>query len=53
MAGTISIIGPLLIAAIVRWRGLPERLGYAGLAIGVLLGAARTLSGLPQLIGGL
>jgi hypothetical protein len=50
---TISIAGPLLIAAIVRWRGFPEMLGYASLAVGVLLGAARTLSGLPQLIGGL
>ena len=53
VVGTISIIGPLLVAAIVRWRGLPEMLGYASLAVGVLLGAARTLSGLPQLIGGL
>lgn len=49
---TISIIGPLLIAAFARWRGLPEMLGYASLAVGVLLGAARTLSGLPRLIGG-
>jgi hypothetical protein len=50
---TISIVGPLLVAAVVRWRGLPEVLGYASLLIGVLLGAVRTLSGLPQLIGGL
>ena len=50
---TISIVGPLLIAAIVRWRGFPEMLGYASLTVGVLLGAARTLSGLPQLLGGL
>jgi hypothetical protein len=28
-------------------------LGYASLAAGVLIGAARPLSGLPQLIGGL
>jgi hypothetical protein len=50
---TITIIAPLAAAAIVRWRGLPEMLGYASLAAGVLIGAARTLSGLPQLIGGL
>jgi hypothetical protein len=50
---TITIVGPLLVAAIVRWRGLPEVIGYASLAVGVLLGAARTLSGLPQLLAGL
>lgn len=49
----ITIVGPLLAAAIVRWRGLPELFGYASLAAGVLLGAARTLSGLPELIAGL
>jgi hypothetical protein len=49
---TITIVGPLIIAAIVRWRGLPEVVGYASLAVGVLLGAARTLSGLPQLLAG-
>ncbi|MGH2492647.1 MAG: hypothetical protein ACRDF9_14210 [Candidatus Limnocylindria bacterium] len=49
---TIMIVGPLLAAAIVRWRGLPEVFGYASLAVGVLLGAARTLSGIPPLIVG-
>lgn len=49
---TITIVGPLLVAAVVRWRGLPEAFGYASLAAGVLLGAARTLSGLPELIAG-
>lgn len=50
---TITIVGPLLAAAIVRWRGLPEVFGYASLAAGVLLGAARTLTGLPELLAGL
>jgi hypothetical protein len=50
---TITIAGPLATAAIVRWRGLPEMLGYASLAAGVLIGALRTLSGLPELIFGL
>lgn len=50
---TITIVAPLAAAAIVRWRGLPEMLGYASLAAGVLIGAARTLSGLPQLLAGL
>jgi hypothetical protein len=49
---TITIVGPLVAAAIVRWRGLPELFGYASLAAGVLLGAARTLSGLPELLAG-
>ncbi len=49
---TITIVGPLAAAAIVRWRGLPEVVGYASLAAGVLIGAARTLSGLPQLLAG-
>ena len=50
---TFVIVAPLFVAAIVRWRRSPQMLGYASLAVGVLLGAARTLSGLPQLIGGL
>lgn len=50
---TVTIVGPLLAAAIVRWRGLPEVLGHASLAAGVLFGAVRTLSGLPELIAGL
>jgi hypothetical protein len=50
---TITIVAPLAAAAIIRWRGLPEMLGYASLAAGVLVGAARTLSGLPELLAGL
>jgi hypothetical protein len=49
---TIAIVGPLLVAAIVRWRGLPEIVGQASLVAGLLFGATRTLSGLPQLIAG-
>jgi hypothetical protein len=49
---TITIVGPLLVAAIVRWRGFPEVLGYASLAAGVLIGAARTFSGLTPLLAG-
>jgi hypothetical protein len=50
---TVTIVAPLAVAAIVRWRGLPEMLGYASLAAGALIGAARTLSGVPHLIFGL
>lgn len=50
---TITIVAPLAAAAVVRWRGLPEVFGFASLAAGVLIGAARTLSGLPQLVAGL
>lgn len=49
---TIMIVGPLFVAAIVRWRGLPIVFGYASLAAGVLLGAARTLSAIPPLLVG-
>jgi hypothetical protein len=48
----ILIVGVLLIPAIVRWRGLPRAIGYASLAGVVLIGAARTLSGLPSLLRG-
>ncbi len=47
---TLLIVVPLIVAAIVRWRALPERLGYASLVAGVLLGAVRTLTGLRELI---
>jgi hypothetical protein len=48
----ILIAAVLLVPAIVRWRGLPRAVGYASLAGMVLLGAARTLSGLPGLLRG-
>lgn len=47
------IVAVLLVPAIVRWRDLPPAIGYASLVLVLILGAARTLSGLPQLIGGL
>jgi hypothetical protein len=49
---SILIMAVLLIPAIVRWRGLPRVVGYASLAGMLLLGAARTLSGLPELLRG-
>lgn len=49
---SILILAVLLVPAIVRWRGLPRAIGYASLAGMVLLGAARTLSGLPSLLAG-
>jgi hypothetical protein len=48
----ILVAAVLLLPAIVRWRGLPRAIGYASLAGMVLLGAARTLSGLPGLLRG-
>jgi hypothetical protein len=48
----ILVLAVLLVPAIVRWRGLPRAIGYASLAGVVLLGAARTLSGLPSLFRG-
>ena len=48
----ILIAGVVLSPAIVRWRGLPQAIGYASLAGMVLFGAARTLSGLPSLLRG-
>lgn len=48
----ILIAAVLLVPAIVRWRGLPRVIAYASLAGVVLLGAARTLSGLPSLLRG-
>lgn len=49
---SILIVAVLLVPAIVRWRGLPRVIGYASLAGMLLLGAARTLSGLPELLRG-
>jgi lysylphosphatidylglycerol synthetase-like protein (DUF2156 family) len=48
----IVIVAVLLVPAVVRWRGLPLAIGYASLAAVLLLGAARTLSGLPELLAG-
>lgn len=48
----ILIVATLLVPAIVRWRGLPRVIGYASLAAVLLFGAARTLSGLPDLVRG-
>lgn len=49
----IAIVGALLVPAFVRWRGLPPAIGYATLVGAVVLGGARTLSGLPSLVVGL
>jgi hypothetical protein len=48
----VAVVAVLLVPAIVRWRGLPPAIGYASLIGVVLLGAVRTLSGLPQLLAG-
>lgn len=48
----IAIAAALLVPAIVRWRALPQAIGYASLAAVLLFGAARTLSGLPDLVRG-
>jgi hypothetical protein len=48
----IVIAAVLLVPAIVRWRGLPRVIGYASLIVVLLVGAARTLSGLPMLLTG-
>jgi hypothetical protein len=48
----VAILAVLLVPAIVRWRALPAAIGYASIISVVLLGAARTLSGLPQLLAG-
>ena len=42
----------LLIATVVRWRGLPEPIGYAALAATMVLGAARTIAALPEVLAG-
>lgn len=38
-----------LVPPVVRWRGLPRYVGYAGFGVPVLLGAVRTLSGLAEI----
>ena len=40
----------VLVPPLVRWRGLPRYLGYAGFGVPALVGAARTLSGLAQIV---
>jgi len=42
----------LLIATAVRWRGLPDPIGYAALGATMLLGAARTIAALPEILAG-
>lgn len=42
----------LLIATIVRVRSLPEPIGYAALGATILLGAARTIAAMPDLLFG-
>jgi hypothetical protein len=42
----------MAIAAFARWRRLPTPIGYAALAAPLMLGAARTLGGLPELLTG-
>jgi hypothetical protein len=48
----IVILAAMLVPAIVRWRGLPRAIGYASIVAVLLLGAVRTVSGLPQLLAG-
>lgn len=48
----IVIVAVLLVPAIVRSRRLPLAIGYASLVGVLVLGAARTLSGLPSLLAG-
>ena len=49
---TILIIAAVLIPAAVHWLKLPRAIGYASIAAMLLMGAARTLSGLPDLVRG-
>jgi hypothetical protein len=42
----------LLIATIARWRRLPALISYASFAVPMLIGAARTFGGLPELLAG-
>jgi hypothetical protein len=49
---TVLIVAAALVPAVVHWRRLPRAIGYASIAAALLLGAARTLSGLPELVRG-
>ena len=48
----IVVVAVLLVPAIVRWRGLPAPIGYVSLIVVFLIGAARTLTGVLQLLTG-
>ena len=49
----IVFVGCLLIAVVARWRRLPAQVGYGAFAVPMLIGAARTFGGLPELLAGL
>ena len=49
---TIVVAAGLLIAATAHWRKFPALIGYAGLSLSLLAGAARLASGIPTLIEG-
>ena len=42
----------LLTATLVHWRGLPDPIGYAALGATLLIGAARTIAVLPEILAG-
>jgi hypothetical protein len=46
----IVVAVALVIAALVRWRGLPRLIGYAALGTPLLLGAMRTIGGVPRIL---
>ncbi|HEV2251059.1 MAG TPA: hypothetical protein VGT60_11195 [Candidatus Limnocylindria bacterium] len=48
----LALVLSLLIAAIVRARALPLPIGYAALGTTILLGALRTIGGLPGILSG-
>jgi hypothetical protein len=48
----ILAVAVLIIPAVVLWRRLPRAIGYASIAAMLVVGAARTLSGLPSLLAG-
>ena len=48
----LVIAGALAAAAIARWRSFAPVVGYAALAVPLLMGAARLAAGLPMLLSG-
>lgn len=50
---TIIIVGALSIAAVAHWRKFPLLVGYAALAVPLVMGAVRLAGGLPALLRGL
>jgi len=48
----IVVVLGLLTATLVRWRGLPDPIGYAALGATMLFGAARTIAALPEILAG-